>query len=443
MDQRRIEALGRKCLTFLTATLLVTGCGKKKESLPVEETEEIAIVEPKDSFEFGFNLNDYIVKRDTVRSGDSFGVIMERNKLGYPKIFQIAEGAKSSFDITKLQIGKPYTLLCSKDTLQEPKCFIYQPNKEEYVVVNFQDSIHAYTNRKPVTYIEKEVAGVITSSISETLEDLGISPRLTFKLADDIYAWTIDFRRLQKGDRFKVIYTDKYIDDSIYAGIAEVKAAFFEHNGEPFYAFEYETDSIKGLSDYFNEEANNLRRAFLKAPVEYKRISSRYNLRRRIALYGNKIRPHKGTDFAADIGTPIRATANGTVIKSAYTRGNGNYVKIKHNATYSTQYLHMKKQNVKVGQFVKQGDVIGWVGMTGNTSGPHVCYRFWKNGVQVDPFRQKLPAAEPIADSLKTSYMAFIQPLKEQLDRIPYKDSPVKEDVLFENSDENLISQAH
>ncbi|WP_053970995.1 peptidoglycan DD-metalloendopeptidase family protein [Mangrovimonas sp. ST2L15] len=443
MDQRRIEALGRKCLTFLTAALLVTSCGKKKESLPIEETEEIAIVEPEDTFEFGFNLNDYVVKRDTVRSGDSFGVIMERNRLGYPKIFQIAEGAKSSFDITKLQIGKPYTLLCSKDTLQEPKCFIYQPNKEEYVVVNFQDSIHAYTNRKPVTYVEKEVAGVITSSISETLEDLGISPRLTFKLADDIYAWTIDFRRLQKGDRFKVIYTDKYIDDSIYAGIADVKAAFFEHNGEPFYAFEYETDSIKGLSDYFNEEANNLRRAFLKAPVEYKRISSRYNLRRRIALYGNKIRPHKGTDFAADIGTPIRATANGTVIKSAYTRGNGNYVKIKHNATYSTQYLHMKKQNVKVGQFVKQGDVIGWVGMTGNTSGPHVCYRFWKNGVQVDPFRQKLPAAEPIADSLKTSYLAFIQPLKEQLDRIPFKEVPAEEDVLFENSDENLISQAH
>ena len=145
-------------------------------------------------------------------------------------------------------------------------------------------------------------------------------------------------------------------------------------------------------------------------------------LRRRIALYGNKIRPHKGTDFSANVGTPIRATANGTVTKSAYTRGNGNYVKIRHNNTYETQYLHMKKQNVKVGQYVKQGDVIGWVGMTGNTSGPHVCYRFWKNGKQVDPFKQKLPEAEPISESLRASYLEYIKPLKVQLDAIQFED---------------------
>jgi len=252
------------------------------------------------------------------------------------------------------------------------------------------------------------------------LAQQGISFVLAYKMSD-IYAWTIDFTRLQKGDRFKVIYTDKYIDDTIYAGIDNIKAAVFEHKNEPFYAFEFETDSIKRIKDYFSEEANNLRRAFLKAPVEYKRISSRYNLRRRIALYGNKIRPHKGTDFAADIGTPIRATANGTVTKSSFTRGNGNYVKIKHNSTYETQYLHMKKQNVKVGQYVRQGDVIGWVGMTGNTSGPHVCYRFWKNGEQVDPFREKLPEAEPISDSLKSRYLEYIAPIKVQLDQIEFE----------------------
>jgi murein DD-endopeptidase MepM/ murein hydrolase activator NlpD len=242
-------------------------------------------------------------------------------------------------------------------------------------------------------------------------------------MADEIYAWTIDFRRLQKGDKFKVIYTDKYIDDSIYIGVHDIKAVYFEHKKQPFYAFQFETDSIKGIVDYFNEEAKNLRRAFLKAPVQFSRISSRYNLNRRIAYYGYKLRPHKGTDFAAPIGTPILATASGTVTESTRRGGNGKYVKIRHNATYSTQYLHMKAQNVKKGDFVKQGDVIGWIGMTGNTGGPHVCYRFWKNGRQVDPLREKLPEAKPISDSLKVRYLDFIAPVKVRLDAIKFQDS--------------------
>lgn len=421
MDNTRISRLGNGCIVICAILILFFNCKQDKDGTQ-EPHEVAAVVEPQDNYEFGFNLNDYVVKRDTIRKGDSFGVIMERNKIGYPQIFQIVEKAKDTFNIAKLQEGKPYTLLCSKDSLEMPRCFIYQPNREEYVVVNFQDSIHAYTSRKPIKYVEKEVSGIINSNISEALDDQGVSFILAYKMSD-IYAWTIDFFRLQKGDRFKVIYTDKYIDDTIYAGIDNIKAAYFQHKDEPFYAFEFETDSLKGLSDYFSDDAKNLRRAFLKAPVEYKRISSRYNLRRRIALYGNKIRPHKGTDFSADIGTPIRSTANGTVTKSAYTRGNGNYVKIRHNATYETQYLHMKKQNVKVGQFVKQGDVIGWVGMTGNTSGPHVCYRFWKNGKQVDPFRQKLPEAEAISDGLKAEYLEYIAPLKIQLDNIQFEDN--------------------
>jgi len=309
--------------------------------------------------------------------------------------------------------------LCSNDSLQQPKCFIYQPTKTDYVVINFQDSIHAYSSTKPIKFVEKEVSGVIESNISEAFAKQGKSVLLAYKMSD-IYAWTIDFFRLQKNDKFRLIYTEKYIDDSIYAGIDNIKAAYFQHNGEDFYAFEFETDTVKGLKDYFTEDAKNLRRAFLKAPVEYKRISSRYNLNRRIALYGNRVRPHKGTDFAANIGTPIRATANGTVIESAKRGGNGNYVKIKHNSTYSTQYLHMSKRKAKVGDFVKQGDVIGYVGMTGNTSGPHVCYRFWKNGKQVDPFKQKLPEAEAISDSLKAKYLKFVKPLKTQLDGIEF-----------------------
>jgi len=442
MERARIKRLGNRCIIAFASICLFYSCKQDpKESI----SEEIAIVEePEETIEFGFNLDDYIVKRDTIQKGDSFGEILQRNSISFSHIFQIAEKTKDTFDIRKLQVGKPYTLLCTKgDSLQKPNCFIYQPNKEEYVVINFQDSIHAYTSRKPIKYVEKEVAGVITSNISEALSDQGVSVRLAYKLADEIYPWTIDFRRLQKGDAFKVIYTDKYIDDSIYAGVADVKAAYFEHNNEPFYAFEFETDSVTGVSDYFNEEAKNLRRAFLQAPVQFSRISSRYNLKRRIAYYGNKLRPHRGTDFAAAIGTPILATANGTVIESTRRGGNGKFVKIRHNATYETQYLHMKAQKVKKGQFVKQGDVIGWIGMTGNTGGPHVCYRFWKNGKEVDPFKQKLPEAEPISDSLKVKYLEFIKPLKMQLDNIQYKIPEIEEKLeeVFDNT--NAITQVN
>jgi len=423
-------------LAILANFIVVVSCKNDANTLDLLPPEEVIVEEEIERYEFGFNLNDFVVLRDTIKKGDSFGEILERNKIGYPKIYNIAEIAKDSFDIRKLQVGKPYTLLCSKDSLQEPKCFIYQPNKEEYVVINFQDSIHAYTSKKPIKYVEKVATGVIKTNISEALDEQGLSVLLAYKMADDIYAWTIDFNRLQKGDRFKVIYTDKYIDDSIYAGIDNIKATYFEHKNNPLYAFEFQTDSVKGIVDYFNEEAKNLRRAFLKAPVSFSRVSSRYNLRRRIAYYGNRIRPHKGTDFAANVGTPIMATANGTVVKASYTRGNGNYIKIKHNATYSTQYLHMKKRKSKVGDFVKQGDVIGWVGMTGNTGGPHVCYRFWKNGRQVDPFKQKLPEAKPISESLKIKFLEYVQPLKGQLDSIKFRDEKFLEETTNE-----LISQ--
>jgi len=295
-------------------------------------------------------------ERNRSRNGDSFGEILDRNHVGYPKIFNIAEKAKDTFDIRRLQIGKPYTLLCAKDSLETAQCFIYQPNLEEYVVINFQDSIQAYKSRKPIAFVEKTATG---------------------------------------------------------------------------------TDSTKGIVDYFSEDAKNLRRAFLKAPVKFSRISSRYNLKRRIAVYGYKVRPHRGTDFAAPIGTPIMATANGTVTKSEKRGGNGNYVKIRHNATYETQYLHMKKRKSKVGEFVKQGDVIGWVGMTGNTGGPHVCYRFWKNGKEVDPFKQKLPEAKQISDSLKVEYLKFIEPVKSQLDNIHFLED-VFED---QNQPEHTLKQ--
>ena len=398
---------------FFFYSLVVKGCSiyDSEEDIPIVTVQN-------DYFKFGYNLNNYKVVNDTVRSGDSFGVLLERNHLFYPQIHHIAEKTKVVFDVRQLRIGKPYTVLYSKDNTKTPLVFIYELNKIEYLVVEFCDSIIAYKERKPVKVIEKEAFGVIESSLSETMEAQGLPTQLIYDMSDDIYAWTIDFFRLQKGDNFKVIYKERFVDDSIYAGIETIEAAFFEPQGESCYAVNYiNKDSIQS-TDYFDESTKSLRKAFLKGPVQFSRISSRFNLKRRIAYYGNKVRPHKGTDFAAPIGTPILATANGTVTESTRKGGNGKYVKIRHNATYSTQYLHMSKRLVKVGDYVKQGDVIGKVGMTGNTGGPHVCYRFWKNGRQVDPLRQKLPDAKALSPDLKPDFQAFIAPLKQQLDSI-------------------------
>jgi murein DD-endopeptidase MepM/ murein hydrolase activator NlpD len=405
----------KKLVYIIPILLLFFSCSE--ENKEDENPTKKKVVKAK--FEYGYDFNEFNVIRDTIRSGDTFGAILDANHVSQGDIFEVVSKIKDSFDVRKVKIGRPYVLLNSKDSLNTTQVFIYEKNRIDFAVIDLRDCVHSYNDQKPITLIQKSASGVITSSLSQTMDEQHLSPFMTDQLAS-VYAWTIDFFRLQPGDRFKVIYTEKYINDTIPAGLDEIKAAYFEHRNKPLLAFSFIGDSILGISDYYDEEANNLRRAFLKAPVKFSRISSRYNLKRRIKYYGNRVRPHKGTDFAAPIGTPILATADGTVSKSAKKGGNGNYVKIRHNSTYDTQYLHMKKRNVKAGDFVRQGEVIGWVGMTGNTGGPHVCYRFWKNGKQVDPFKQDLPASEPLDKKYQQAYFAHISPLKYQLDLIEF-----------------------
>jgi len=375
-------------------------------------------LKPKPVYKYGFKVADYKVILDTIRSGESFGVILDRHHVEYPTINKIASSIKDIFDVRRVRAGKPYMILSSKDSLEEAKVFIYKNDKIRATIVDFKDSIiEAYTYLQPIETREKIVEGEIYSNLSNAMDSLHLSPTLTWTIAD-IYAWTLDFYKLQKGDSFKLVFEEKFINDSVFAGYGDVKSAVFKHNGKDLYAFRFLADSILNIHEYYDDSAKMLRSQFLKSPIKFQyRISSRYNLRRRIAYYGNRIKPHKGTDFAARRGTPIIATASGTVTESRRKGGNGNYVKIKHNATYATQYLHMKRRKVKRGQYVKQGEIIGWVGMTGNTGGPHVCYRFWKHGRQVDPLREKLPAAKPMKELMKPSFFDFIKPLKFQLNR--------------------------
>ena len=405
-------------LYLLAVVVLLPSC-ESSNSAAIDETTETKVEIKLKNLKYGFDLDRFRIVKKKIRRGDTFSSILEDNGITYPEVYNILQNIKNKVSVKRLVTGKTYKLLYTKDSIASPKAFIYEPEMESYNVIQLRDSIYGKKVNKPIKVILKEGNGLIENSLYETMANSGLSDQLTYYLAD-VYAWNIDFYRLHKGDRFKVIYTEKFVDDSVSIGVESIKAAIFQHAGKDFYAFEFQPDSLKGIVEYFDENAKNLRRVFLKAPVKFGPVTSRYNLKRRISYYSNRIKPHRGTDFAASVGTPILATSDGIVVNSSYSRGNGNYVTIRHNNTYSTQYLHMKRRKVKKGQFVTQGQVIGWVGMTGYTSGPHVCYRFWKNGRQVDPFQQKLPEAKPISNHLKVKYLNAIVDLKTQLDCISF-----------------------
>jgi len=407
-------------LTLLSGVLLLSACQDPKESTDTLIAEaEVPEVEPV--LKYGFDLNEYEVVEDTIRSGDTFGEMLEKHEIK-ANVLEAAGALEDVFNVRGLRAGKPYKILRQRDSAATPAAFIYDKSDLNYVVLEMQDSLHAYEESHPVTERREMITGVITSNLWNAIAESGKDYRVFWKL-EDIYQWSLDFHRLQKGDRFKIIYKQNYINDSIQSNITKVEAAVFKMDDKPFYAFHYDTDTINKVGDFYDENGKTLRSFFLKAPVKYTRISSRFT-RRRFHPVQKRWKAHKGTDYAAPYHTPIVATANGVVSKSGFTRGNGNYVKIKHSDKYSTQYLHMTKRKVKVGQRVKQGDIIGTVGSTGLATGPHVCYRFWVNGVQRDPYRQNLPTAEPLKPELMDDYLEYIVPLQSEIDSLEYKTEP-------------------
>lgn len=384
-------------------------------------TDTIAEEKPEKVLEYGLETDSFLIYKDIIKPNEFLANILLRYNVSYATIDELARRSKKVYDVRKLARGKEYTVFCTKDSSEKAQCFVYQPNAIDYVVYDLRDSIRIYKGKKQVDKKIKTLSGVITSSLYETLQDRKANPMIAMELAD-IYAWSIDFYRIQKGDWFKVIYEELYVDEQII-GIGEMKAALFSHMDEEFYAFKFVQDSI---GDYFDEEANSLRKAFLKAPVKYSRISSRYT-RKRFHPVQKRYKAHLGTDYAAAYGTPIRATGSGKIIASRYSKYNGNFVKIKHNSTYTTQYLHMSKRAVRRGEYVKQGDVIGYVGSTGLATGPHVCYRFWKYGKQVDHLREKFPPSKPVKEENMEEFKNLMEQYKQDLDslQLPSVSEPV------------------
>lgn len=404
----------KKFALLVLLSFALFSCNQSEDEDQPAKTKKI-VAEPV-IVEFGFTLNNFDVQNDTVHSGDTFGSILQKQNLGDLQVFQIDNKIRDTFDVRKIRIGKPYTILRTKDSLKKIQAFIYQPDKLSYYVIDFRDSILAYKKVKPITIRRRTIAGALDGSLTEALEQEHVSAALATQVSK-VYAWSIDFFKLQKGDKFALTFTERYVNDSIYDGVEDLEAAFFEYKGKIIYAFPFAQDTISGKIDYYDEEGKVLKNFFLKAPLKFSRISSHFS-NNRFHPVQQVWKAHKGTDYAAPTGTPIMTTATGVVEQTGFTTGNGNYVKVKHNKTYSTQYLHMSKILVRRGQHVNQGDIIGKVGSTGLATGPHVCYRFWKNGVQVDALRLKLPNSEPMNKKNLPRFIKYMTPLKKQLDSI-------------------------
>ncbi len=383
---------------------------QKADSLAILEAK----VEPKKLF--GFTIDSMVIVQDKIKFNENLSEILSKFNVGYQDVHQLAIQSKKIFDVRKIAANKPYTLICYPDSLHTAKAFVYEPNKTEYVVFHLEDSMLIEKIQRKITVHERSLTGTIHSSLSKTMDDLNITQQLTNDMVD-VLGWQIDFFRLQKGDRFKIVYDEKLIDGEV-VGIGGIKAVQFEHFGNDFFAYAY--DQGEGI-DYFDEEGHSLRKALLKYPLEFSRISSRYSLKRFHPVQ-KRWKSHLGTDFAAARGTPIRTVGDGIITEAKYKRANGNYVKVKHNGTYTTQYLHMSKiaSGIKAGGKVKQGQVIGYVGSTGLATGNHLCYRFWKNGVQVDALRVKLPPASPIKEEAKDAFNLAVQSHMSKLQNIPF-----------------------
>ncbi len=349
-----------------------------------------AVEEPK--FLYGMMINDKEVSEKKIKRDQNFVDLLEGYFVPTEVIQQLNTLPRKLFDFRKVTAGSKYTIVSEMDSLKSAKAIIYEASPINYYVFHLKDTLIVESCEKEVTIAEKTVAGQIKTSLYETIDELGISPELTNKFVD-VFGWQVDFQRLQKGDKFKLIYQEKQVEGKAYA-IGNILGIYFEHFGSPYYAIPF--DQGDGI-DYFDEEGKSLRKALLKYPIEFTRISSRYNLNR-FHPVAKVFRAHLGTDFAAPTGTPIRSVGDGIVLEAQYKGGNGNYVKVRHNATYTTAYLHMSRiaTGMTPGVRVRQGETIGYVGSTGLASGPHVCYRFWRNGVQVDALRVELPPSMPV-----------------------------------------------
>lgn len=400
----------KKLIPILIICALLISCGGK------ENRERSISKKHEPKFLYGVCIDSLDIIEDVVKKGDYLSKILLDKGVSYNTIEYLSKNKRNVLNPTKIKVGNKYTFLMSRDSVPQPKFWIYELDKLNYAVYCLSDSISAWSGQKEVITRVEHVGVEIKSSLWNAMVDAGCDPNLILELSD-IYAWTIDFFGIQEGDSCKVIFEKQYIDDdTVSCGIGDILAAYFKNSGEGHYAFAYTQD---GKKEYFDEKGANLRKAFLKAPLNYRRISSKFSNGRMHPIY-HVVRPHHGVDYAAPSGTPVQTIGDGTVIEKGWdNKGGGNYMKIKHNSTYTTTYMHLKgfAKGISKGSKVKQGQVIGYVGSTGASTGPHLDFRLQKNGTYIDPLKFKSPSADPVKkediERYKRDIQVYIDTLKE------------------------------
>ena len=411
---KRLMGIAVGLILMIGATLYLTSPSDDFPALPNPEIVAEPDPEPCPEFLYGIDISNLKADEGKIRRNQTIANILRPYHVSRQDIFAIDRQSRKVFSVRNFVPGKKYTLLYENDCVKKAAYFIYEPNALEYVIYRLKDFIDICLVKREVEIKEVALAGVIDFSLDHSIHREGGSAALVNAMAD-LYGWQIDPYTLRKGDWFKIIYEQKRVDGKPIA-MGNIITAEFNHLKNSYKAYAYKDE--KGLN-YYDENGESLQKAFLRYPVAFTRISSRYNPGRYLKMYG-KVKPHLGTDFAAARGTPIKAVGDGVIVARGFTRGNGNYIKIRHNGTYTTGYLHMSKfGKFRKGRSVRKGQVIGYVGSTGYSTGNHLCFRFWKRGRQVDYLKEKLPAQKPLGKAHKAKFDALMSLLNKKLDDMP------------------------
>lgn len=388
-------------LHHLLLPFLLVSCTPSDSSVSVRTVSE-TVQSTVETDEYGIPVDLFDSTTRIIRRNDTFSGVLSSFGLDTETVQSAIATSQGTFDVRKIQLGREVTHYAPLNE-GAPSMVIYEIDPTSFVIFSFSDAVSVEVRKRDIQTRMRHVEGVIQGSLYETLRKQGASPALAVTLSE-VYAWQIDFYRIQRGDAFKVFFEEETMDgESI--GVGRIQSAWFKHSGKEYVALYFEQD---GKGDYYDAEGNSLRKAFLKAPLSYSRISSRFTNRRFHPVLKRNI-PHHGTDYAAPTGTPIRAVGDAVVSKASYDNANGNHVRLKHNGTYETGYLHMSRiaPGIRAGARVTQGQIIGYVGSTGLATGPHLCYRFWVNGVPSDPHKVEFPSSTPIANEYRAAFNLY------------------------------------
>lgn len=410
-------------ISLLSAALLLpSSCGLNETSVPPvteEKTDSLktsARTGDPGSLLHGIPVDTYNVVTGRVRKNQFISTLLADYGVPWNNIEQLLRENRELFDARKVRTGNEYSVFITKDTLSRADFFIYNHDPSVSYIFSLNDSltIHKYTAE--IKKVLRYSSGTIRTSLWEAAVENNLNPNLSAELSE-IYAWTIDFFGLQVGDRFKVIYEEEYIGDKSI-GTGTIHAALFEHGGASIYAIPFIQDSVQS---YFDTTGASLRKAFLKAPLRFSRISSRFSGGRMHPIL-KIVRPHHGVDYAAPLGTPVVSIGDGRVTDASYQSGSGRIVKIRHNSVYSTAYMHLSRfgEGIRGGVYVKQGQIIGYVGSSGLSTGPHLDFRFYRNGSPVDPLKVEAPPVEPVAPEGKELFGKVAEGYIRLLETISY-----------------------